>query len=123
MIGVDSGWEIYIAGNGGIKTEVAQFFVKVKTAAEVLEHSGAFLQLYREEGWYLERTVHYVSRVGIEHVKKKVLEDAANRKLLWQRLQFALDGEPDPWFEHAKAAVDLRQFKPLPSDANQGAIA
>jgi nitrite reductase (NADH) large subunit len=92
---------------------VAQFFVKVKTAAEVLEYAGAFLQLYREEGWYLERTVHYVSRVGIEHVKKKVLEDAANRKSLWQRLQFALDGEPDPWFEHAKASVDLRQFKPV----------
>jgi nitrite reductase (NADH) large subunit len=113
VIGVDSGWEIVIAGNGGIKTEVAQFFVKVKTAAEVLEYSGAFLQLYREEGWYLERTVHYVSRVGIEHVKKKVLEDAANRKALRERLQFALDGEPDPWFEHAKANVDLRQFRPV----------
>ena len=49
MIGVDSGWEIYVAGNGGIKTEVAQFLVKVKTAAEVLEYTGAFLQLYREE--------------------------------------------------------------------------
>ena len=113
VIGVDSGWELYIAGNGGIKTEVAQFFVKVKTAAEVLEHAGAFLQLYREEGWYLERTVHYLGRVGIEHVKKKVLDDAANRKALWERLQFALDGEPDPWFEHAKASVDLRQFAPV----------
>jgi nitrite reductase (NADH) large subunit len=116
VIGVDSGWELYVAGNGGIKTEVAQFFVKVKTAAEVLEYAGAFLQLYREEGWYLERTVHYVGRVGLDHVKKKVLDDAPNRKLLWQRLQFALDGEPDPWFEHAKAGIDLRQFKPLASD-------
>jgi len=26
VIGVDSGWEIYVAGNGGIKTEVAQFW-------------------------------------------------------------------------------------------------
>jgi nitrite reductase (NADH) large subunit len=25
-------------------------------------------------------------------------------------LQFALDGEPDPWFEFDKAAVDTRQF-------------
>jgi len=32
---------------------------------------------------------------------------------LWQRLQYALDGEPDPWFEHAKASVDLRQFNPV----------
>ncbi len=113
IIGVDSGWEIHIAGNGGIKTEVAHFFTKVKTAEEVMEISGAFLQLYREEGWYLERTVHYVSRVGLEHVKQKVLDDAENRKALWARLQFALEGEPDPWFEGEKARVDERQFIPI----------
>jgi nitrite reductase (NADH) large subunit len=111
VIGVDSGWEIYVAGNGGIKTEVAQFLCKVKTPEEVLEYSGAFLQLYREEGWYLERTVHYVSRVGLTEVKKRILDDAAGRKALWERLQFSLDGEPDPWFEHEKAKVDLRQFE------------
>ena len=113
IIGVDSGWEIHIAGNGGIKTEVAQFFTKVKTAEEVLEISGAFLQLYREEWWYLERTTHYVARVGLEHVRQKVLEDAANRQALWARLQAALEGEPDPWFEGDKARVDARQFIPI----------
>jgi nitrite reductase (NADH) large subunit len=110
VIGVDSGWEIYVAGNGGIKTEVAMFLVKLKTPAEVLEYSGAFLQLYREEGWYLERTCHYVGRVGLDYVKKKILDDDALRKSLWERLQFSLDGEPDPWFEFDKAAVDTRQF-------------
>src|SRR5574343_685477 len=114
IIGVDSGWEMYIAGNGGIKTEVAHVFVKLKTAEEVLEYTGAFMQLYREEGWYLERTVHYLHRVGMDHIKKKVLEDEANRKALWARLQHALDGEPDPWFEFDKAHVDTRQFEPLP---------
>jgi len=113
IIGVDSGWEIHIAGNGGIKTEVAHFFTKVKTAEEVMEVSGAFLQLYREEGWYLERTTHYVARVGLEHVKEKVLQDPANAQALWARLQDALDGEPDPWFEGEKARVDARQFIPI----------
>ena len=113
VIGVDSGWEIYVAGNGGIKTEVAQFFCKVKTHEEVLEYSGAFLQLYREEGWYLERTVHYVNRVGLDYCKKQVVDDAVNRKALSARLQFALDGEPDPWHEPEKARVDLKQFIPL----------
>ena len=105
VIGVDSGWEIYVAGNGGIKTEVAQFLVKVKTHEEVLEHAGAFLQLYREEGWYLERTVHFVHRVGLDYVKKRVLDDAEGRKALHERLLFALDGEPDPWAERAAGAA------------------
>jgi nitrite reductase (NADH) large subunit len=113
IIGVDSGWEMYVAGNGGIKTEVAHFFTKLKTPEEVLEYTGAFMQLYRLEGWYQERTVHYVSRVGLEHVKKKILEDHEGRKALWEQLQFALDGEPDPWFEFDKAAVDTRQFEAL----------
>ena len=113
IVGVDSGWELYVAGNGGIKTEVGQFFCKVASADEVLEHAGAFLQLYREEGWYLERTVHYVNRVGLEHVKARVLADAEGRKALWERLQWSLDGEPDPWFETADAGVDLRQFQPV----------
>jgi nitrite reductase (NADH) large subunit len=92
---------------------VAHFFTKLKTAEDVLEYTGAFMQLYREEGWYLERTVHYLSRVGMDYVKKKILEDDAGRKALWERLQFALDGEPDPWFEFDKAAVDTRQFEPV----------
>jgi nitrite reductase (NADH) large subunit len=29
-------------------------------------------------------------------------------------LQFSLDGEPDPWFEHDKASVDTRQFTKIP---------
>ena len=113
IIGVDSGWEMYVGGNGGIKTEVAQFFTKLKTAEEVLEYTGAFMQLYREEGWYLERTVHYIHRVGLDYVKKKILDDASLRQALWAKLQAALDGEPDPWFELQQAQVDTRQFTPL----------
>ena len=113
IIGVDSGWEMYVAGNGGIKTEVAHFLVKIKTAEEVLEYTGAFCELYRQEGWYLERTVHYVNRVGLDYVKKKIVEDHAGRKALWEQLQFALDGEPDPWFDFKEAEVDTRQFAPV----------
>ncbi len=113
IIGVESGWEMYIGGNGGIKTEVAQFFTKLKTPEQVLEYTGAFMQLYREEGWYLERTVHYVNRVGLDYVKKKILDDDAGRKALWARLQNALEGEPDPWFEFDKAQVDTRQFEAI----------
>ena len=95
VIGVESGWEIYVAGNGGIKTEVAQFLCKVKTSQEVLEYSGAFLQLYREEARYLDRTVHWVARVGLDYVKKRVLEDGKGRRELYERLLYAISGEKE----------------------------
>jgi nitrite reductase (NADH) large subunit len=113
VIGVDSGYEIYVAGNGGIKTEVAQFLCKVVTHDEVMETTGAFLQLYRTEGWYLERTVHFVQRVGLDYVKQRINDDVAGRAQLWDELQFALDGLPDPWHDAAPAKVDTRQFIPL----------
>ncbi|MFP5418932.1 MAG: nitrite reductase large subunit NirB [Gammaproteobacteria bacterium] len=113
IIGVDSGWEIYVAGNGGIKTEVAQFLVKVKTAEEVLEYSGAFLQLYREEARYLDRTVHYVERVGLDYVKKKILDDHDGRRALYERLIFSLSVERDPWAERAKEGKLKHEFEAL----------
>ncbi|MGE8499549.1 MAG: (2Fe-2S)-binding protein, partial [Pseudomonas sp.] len=110
IIGVDSGFEMYIGGNGGIKTEVAEFFVKVKTAEEVREYNGAFLQLYREEAFYLERTVHYLQRVGMAHIKKAVLEDAENRKALNARLQLSLSFEQDPWKERIETPQLKKEF-------------
>ncbi|MDA8127419.1 MAG: nitrite reductase large subunit NirB [Betaproteobacteria bacterium] len=111
IIGVDSGWEIYVGGNGGIKTEIAQFLVKVKTADDVLEYSGAFLQLYREEARYLERTVHYLDRVGLDYVKKTILDDAEARRALYGRLMFALSVERDPWVERAREGKLRHEFE------------
>ena len=111
IIGVDSGWEIYVGGNGGIKTEVAQFLVKVKTPDEVLEYTGAFLQLYREEAHYLDRTVHYIERVGLDTVKKKILDDNEGRHALYERLMFALSVERDPWVERAKEGKLKHEFE------------
>jgi len=113
VIGVDSGWEIYVAGNGGIKTEVAQFLCKVKTHEEVLEYSGAFLQLYREEARYLDRTIHWVQRVGMDYVKKQVVEDAENRQALYARLKFAVKDYADPWRERAEGSVAKTDFEVL----------
>ena len=111
IIGVDSGWEIYVGGNGGIKTEAAQFLCKVKGHDEVLEYSGAFIQIYREEARYLDRTVHWIERVGLEYVKQRVLEDAEGREAAYQRLLFALQGAVEPWAERVKSSELQKQFE------------
>ena len=113
IIGVDSGWEIYVGGNGGIKTEVAQFLCKVKTAAEVLEYSGAFIQIYREEARYLDRTVHWVARVGLDYVKKRILEDAEGRKAAYERLLYALQGAVNPWAERVQKREQHKEYETI----------
>ncbi|HBP28888.1 MAG TPA: nitrite reductase large subunit [Advenella kashmirensis] len=113
IIAVDSGWEIYVGGNGGIKTEVAQFFAKVETQEEVLQYCGAFLQLYREEAYYLERTVHYLARVGLEHAKEQVIGNADNRAALYDRLRFALSFEQDPWQDRVEKRIAAPELETL----------
>lgn len=113
IIGVDSGWEIYVGGNGGIKTEVAQFLCKVKTSDEVLEYSGAFIQIYREEARYLDRTVHWIERVGLEYVKQRVLEDHEGRKAAYERLLYALQGAIEPWSERVQKSALQKEFETI----------
>ena len=113
IIGVDSGWEMYVGGNGGIKTEAAQFLCKVKTAEEIIEYSGAFIQIYREEARYLDRTVHWIERVGLEYVKQRVLEDAEGRKAAYERLLYALQGATEPWGERVKSSELQKQFETI----------
>ncbi|MFI8483232.1 nitrite reductase large subunit NirB [Pseudomonas sp. NPDC078700] len=120
IIGVDSGWEMYIGGNGGIKTEVAEFFVKVKTAEEVREYNGAFLQLYREEAFYLERTVHFLQRVGMEYIRQAVVGDPECRAALNARLQYSLSFEQDPWKQRIEVPQLKKEFETIPLVAITG---
>ncbi|MEK0085876.1 nitrite reductase large subunit NirB [Benzoatithermus flavus] len=106
VVAVESGWELHVAGNGGIKVRVTDLLCKVATKEEVLEHCGAFLQLYREEARYLERTAHWVERVGIDHVRRRIVADEAGRKALHERFLHAQRfAQTDPWAERASAVT------------------
>ncbi len=107
VIGVDSGWEIYVGGNGGMKVRAADLLAKVKSDSEVMEISKAFLQMYREDAQYLERTAPWVERVGLEKIKARVIDDLAQRKELAERLDFAIAQEKDPWAEAVSGRLDI----------------
>lgn len=97
IVGNDGGWEIFIGGNGGIKSRIADAFCKVKTDEELFEICGAVMQYYRETGKYLERTSEWVERVGLDNIKKTILDDQDERKALVERIEVALRQVEDPW--------------------------
>ncbi|SFB23491.1 MULTISPECIES: nitrite reductase large subunit NirB [unclassified Bacillus (in: firmicutes)] len=98
FIGIDGGWEIYVAGNGGMDLRAGDLLMTVKTQAEVMEITGAYLQYYRETANYLERTSKWLDRVGLDHVKE-VLADEAKRKALNERVDKTLERYEEPWSE------------------------
>ncbi|HJR55549.1 MAG TPA: nitrite reductase large subunit NirB [Rhizomicrobium sp.] len=113
VVCVDAGYDIVVGGNGGIDVRVTDPLVRVATEEEVLEYTGAFMQLYREEAHYLERTAPWVARRGIAYVKEK-LADAANRKALHERFLYSQKfAQDDPWTERANGA-DAHEFAKLP---------
>ncbi|MCU7843353.1 MAG: nitrite reductase large subunit NirB [Candidatus Thiodiazotropha sp. (ex Monitilora ramsayi)] len=113
VVCVDSGYELHIGGNGGIKVRVTDLLCKVETEAEVVEYCGAFTQLYREEAHYLERTAPWVERVSLGYVKQRILEDEAGRKALFERFQYGQQfAQIDPWRARAEGA-EAHEFTPL----------
>ncbi|RXI96364.1 NAD(P)/FAD-dependent oxidoreductase [Anaerobacillus alkaliphilus] len=98
IVGIDGGWELYVAGNGGTDLRAGDLFATVKTKEEVIELIGAFLQYYREHANYLERTSTWVERVGLDHVRE-VLANEETRKALNERLDKTLKKYQEPWAE------------------------
>jgi nitrite reductase (NADH) large subunit len=112
VIATESGWELHVGGNGGITVRVTDLLAKVTTEAEVLEYCAAFMQLYREDARYLERTAPWVERVGIDTVRAR-LADAGARKLLQARfLESQRHAQRDPWADRA-AGVEGHEFRHL----------
>jgi nitrite reductase (NADH) large subunit len=102
VICVDSGYELMIGGNGGIHLRGTDLLCKVATEAEAMEYCAAFIQLYREEARYLDRTAPWVERVGLDYVKQRIVADAEGRAKLAARFRYAQTFlQIDPWAERA----------------------
>ena len=113
VVCVDSGYELHIGGNGGIKVRVTDLLCKVETEEEVLEYCGAFTQKYREEAHYLERTAPWVERVGLSTIKQCVVDNEEERKALYQRFKLGQKyAQIDPWKARAEGEAS-HEFTPL----------
>jgi nitrite reductase (NADH) large subunit len=105
VICVDSGYELLVGGNGGIHLRGTDLLCKVATEEEALEYCAAFIQLYREEARYLDRTAPWIERVGMDYVKSRIVEDDQGRLALFARFLHSQKLlQKDPWAERAAGA-------------------
>ena len=113
VVCVDSGYELHVGGNGGVKVRATDLLCHVETPGQVLEYCAAYMQLYREEAHYLERTAPWIERVGLTYVKEKIVEDEVGRKALAERFRHAQSfAQDDPWKERAEGG-EAHEFTPI----------
>jgi nitrite reductase (NADH) large subunit len=113
-VAVEGGkWEIYIGGAAGSSVRKGDILCVVDTHEDVLKYMGRFIQYYRENAKYLERTHGLVVRIGIEKIRAVIVEDSEG---IAERLdrEIAASKAPyrDPWKE-IYTSEKAKQFEPL----------
>jgi nitrite reductase (NADH) large subunit len=113
VVCVDSGYDIHFAGAAGLDIKGTEVLGHVSTQEEVVETIAALVQLYREQGRYLERIYKWAKRVGVDTIRRQVMEDPERRKALCDRFVYSQRFvQHDPWAERA-LGKDAHEFAPL----------
>ncbi|HEY4028940.1 MAG TPA: nitrite reductase large subunit NirB [Caulobacteraceae bacterium] len=112
VICVDSGYEIHLGGAAGLHIKGTELLTKVASENEAVWAICAVMQLYREEGFYLERIYKWMDRVGLESIRAQI-EDPEQRRALYDRFAFSQRFfRIDPWAQHV-AGRENHEFNPM----------
>jgi nitrite reductase (NADH) large subunit len=113
VVAVDGGrWEIYVGGAAGAHIRKGDLLATVDSADEVMTQTGRFLQYYRENANWLERTYKWVPRVGIEKIRAVLIEKADDAFLeqLDANMAKSVAAYRDPW-QDGREPVTEGQFR------------
>ncbi|MBC7283795.1 nitrite reductase large subunit NirB [Hoeflea sp.] len=113
VICVDSGYEIHFAGAAGLDIKGTEILGNVKTEDEVMEHVVALAQMYREQGRYLERIYKWAKRIGLDEIRRQIIDEPDKRKAYYERFVFSQTfAQVDPWSERV-SGKDKHEFNPM----------
>ncbi|WP_432511790.1 nitrite reductase large subunit NirB [Kineococcus sp. SYSU DK001] len=113
VVAVGAGkWEIHVGGAAGATIRKGDLLTTVDSPEAVLTLVGRFIQFYREWGNWLERTYEFVPRLGVERIRRVLVDDSDGLAAgLDERMQATVDNYRDPWQEGAEP-VTTGQFRP-----------
>jgi nitrite reductase (NADH) large subunit len=111
-VAVEGGkWEIFVGGAAGAHVRKGDLLCTVASEDDALKLMGRFMQYYRENAKYLERTYGFVARVGIEKIRAVVVDDSERiAARLDDAVERAVRAHRDPWQE-ANAPATPNQFR------------
>jgi nitrite reductase (NADH) large subunit len=97
----DDTWQVRVGGAAGGNVREADVLCTVGSRAEALRVATTFLQYYRENADFKERTYDFVPRVGLERIREAVLGEESGAALR-ERFRLAKAATTDPWLERTR---------------------
>jgi nitrite reductase (NADH) large subunit len=78
VIATESGWNIYVCGNGGMRPQHAVLLAEDVDAEHVIQYLDRFLMFYTRTADRLERTAPWFNRLegGIDYLRSVIIDDA-----------------------------------------------
>ncbi|MCE9650486.1 MAG: nitrite reductase large subunit NirB [Parvibaculum sp.] len=113
VVCVDSGFDIHFAGAAGLDIKGTELLGHVDTEDAALQHIVALVQMYREQARYLERIYKWAKRIGLDEIRRQIMEDDEKRRAYFARFVFSQSfAQVDPWSERV-SGKDKHEFKPM----------
>jgi len=99
-------WEMYVGGAAGAHVRKGDLLCTLDTEEEALTVAGRFMQYYRENARWLERTYGFMERVGVDEVRAVVVDDRDGiAEHLDAGMQASIGAYKDPWLEASEPAT------------------
>ena len=113
VICVESGYDIHFAGAAGLDIKGTEVLGHVDTEDEAVEVIAALVQLYREQGRYLERIYKWAKRVGLDTINNQIMDDRERRRRCSSASSIRRNSrKSDPWAERVQGK-DAHEFAPI----------
>lgn len=113
----DDRWEVYVGGAAGASVRRGDVLATVAGRSEAIRLTGVFMQYYRENARWLERTYDFVPRVGLPELQALLVDDRDGLVAgLEERMATAVAAYRDPWKggERFSAALPLLPLPQVP---------
>jgi nitrite reductase (NADH) large subunit len=116
IVAIEGGrWEIYVGGAAGANVRKGDLLATVQQREQAITLTGRFMQYYRENANWLERSYDFVPRIGLPELQAILVKDRdgiAGR--LDEAMQQSIDAYHDPWQEHRHPATEGQFRDALP---------
>ena len=119
VIATENGWNLYVAGNGGMRPRHAELFATDLDDETLIRYIDRFLMFYIRTADKLQRTSVWRESLegGLDYLKEVVIDDSLNLAAeLEAQMQLVVDRYECEWANAIKDPEKLKRFRTFIND-------